>query len=121
MRIDRDAHVDETEATWEYLRKDEQRFRPILLENTTQLQLAGVQGYSSGDSRPHRVWLLADGTVRLRRYRIDEEQGTTEGARELTDIPQRLKHMDQMGIDVQVLYRPSFFASPVSEVSELEV
>ena len=121
MRVDCDAHVDETEATWDYLRADEKRFRPILLENSTALQLAGVQGFTSGDKRPHRVWLLSDGTVRLRRHRIDEEQGTTEGARTLTDIDQRLRHMDERGVDVQVLYRPSFFASPVSEVPELEV
>ncbi len=121
MRIDCDAHVDETEATWEYLEEGESRFRPVLLDSASQAKFAYVQGLTSGDNRPHRIWLLADGTVRLRRFREDKKQGTTEGTRTLTDIDERLRHMDEMGIDVQVLYRPSFFASPVSAVPELEV
>lgn len=121
MRVDCDAHVDESEATWDYLAADESRFRPVLLDPVSQAQLAGVQGFSPGDERPHRLWLLSDGTVRLRRFREDKKQGTTEGARTLTNIGERLQHMDEMGIDVQVLYRPSFFASPVSAVPELEV
>ena len=27
--IDADTHIDETEATWKYLREDEQEFKPI--------------------------------------------------------------------------------------------
>ena len=121
MRIDCDAHVDETEATWDYLQEDERRFRPVLLDSAAREKFAYVQGLTSGDHRPHRIWLLADGTVRLRRHREDKMQGTTEGTRTLTDIDQRLRHMDEKGIDIQVLYRPSFFASPVSAVPELEV
>src|SRR6266545_5461185 len=121
MRIDCDAHVDETEATWDFLKEEESRFRPVLLDPASQTSLAGVQGFNPGDDRPHRLWLLADGTVRLRRHRIDAKQGTTEGSRTLADVDQRLRHMDEMGVDVQVLYRPSFFASPVSAVPELEV
>src|SRR5439155_9122748 len=81
MRIDCDAHVDETEATWDYLQEDERRFRPVLLDSAAREKFAYVQGLTSGDHRPHRIWLLADGTVRLRRHREDKMQGTTEGTR----------------------------------------
>src|SRR6266540_3912838 len=89
MRVDCDAHVDESEATWDYLEPDESRFRPVLLDPVSRAQLAGVQGFSPGDERPHRLWLLADGTVRLRRHREDAKQGTTEGSRTLADVDQR--------------------------------
>ena len=46
--IDADTHVDETEATWEYLREFEQEFKPI------------TQHPSRVDPKknPSRYWLI---------------------------------------------------------------
>jgi len=32
FRVDVDAHVDETDATWEYLSEADRRFKPVTLD-----------------------------------------------------------------------------------------
>ncbi len=103
--IDADAHVIETERTWEFIERPEQR--PVLL---------GPAG------RPNREYWLVDG--RLRRPamllrgpqasarviagRRERNVETPEEAREMANIELRLTHMDQLGIDVQVLHNTLF-------------
>lgn len=64
-----------------------------------------------GDTRAHRLWLL-DGRTSLRRWRSDERTGTTLETRELVDVKARLRHMDERGIDVQVIYPTYLLGSP---------
>ena len=111
MRVDADAHVDETEATWEYLGEAEERFRPITLD-------PGVATVPN-DRRPHRLWLI-DGQPRLRRWRDDERTGTVKATRELLDVDARLRHMDELRIDVQVLY-PTVFLQGMTARAEVEL
>src|SRR5438132_1408892 len=95
--VDADAHVDETDATWEYMTAAESRYKPITVDPPEGKTL------TPGDKRPHRYW-FADGKLRLRRWRSDERTGTTQATRELLDVPARVRHMDEMGVDVQVIY-----------------
>ena len=111
MRVDADAHVDETEATWEYLDGADEQFRPITLDPGT----ATVPN----DRRPHRLWLI-DGYPRLRRWRDDERTGTVKATRELLDVDARLRHMDELRIDVQVLY-PTVFLQGMTGRTEVEL
>ena len=62
FRVDVDAHIDESEATWDYLDDGERRFKPVTLDPGAAT--------APGDNRPHRLWLI-DGTIRLRRWRDD--------------------------------------------------
>jgi predicted TIM-barrel fold metal-dependent hydrolase len=103
MRIDADAHVDETEATWEFM-ADEDRFKPISID-------PGVPTVP-GDKRAHRRWVV-NGHFGVRRWRDDQRTGTTQTTRELIDIDARLRHMDELRIDVQVLY-PTFMLYGIS-------
>jgi predicted TIM-barrel fold metal-dependent hydrolase len=109
--IDADAHVDENEETWEYMDASDSHYKPVLLQPPGW-------GYLVKDSRPHPLWLIA-GNVRLKRYRDDELTGTTEPMRELIDVDARIKHMDELGIDVQVLY-PTMFLHAVTTQPEVE-
>ena len=52
--------------------------------------------------------------------RDDVRTGTTEATRELKDVPARLRQMDELGVDVQVLY-PTTMLSAVSEKPEVEL
>ena len=105
--IDADTHIDETEATWEYLRDFEQEFKPI------------TQHPSRVDpsKTPARYWLV-DGHRQMRFVRDDGNTRTTVATRELLDVPARLRDMDAMGTEVQVLY-PTLFLMEATERPEV--
>ncbi len=111
MRIDADAHVDETEATWSYLAEGEEQFRPITVDPGMSI--------TPGDARPHRQWII-DGRLQLRRWRDDTRTGTVKATRELMDVQARLRHMDELNIDVQVLY-PTLFLTGLTARPEVEL
>lgn len=116
--IDADAHVVENEHTWDYLEGGEKRFRPTLVPNP---------------KNPERFFWLLDGenigpkfpspnekesAEHVKRY--GREVGTPVPARELSDVSQRLQHMDALGIDVQVLYN-SLWLRPLTSRPEAEI
>ncbi|HEX6510858.1 MAG TPA: amidohydrolase family protein [Chloroflexota bacterium] len=103
--IDADTHVIETERTWDYLEGADRAFRPAPVEVADE---AGVV---------QRYWLI-DGRLRNRQTNIGKY--TSQGAREMTDIDARLRHMDELGVDVQVLY-PSISTQPITTKPEVEL
>ena len=111
--IDSDTHVDETDETWEYLADSDQQYRPVTVTQE-------VPGGSDGTPRGYNRYWVIDGKLRLRRIRDDQRTGTVQAQRELTDVPARLGHMDQLGVDVQVMY-PTLFLTQVSGRPEVEM
>jgi len=104
--IDSDAHVLETERTWEYMLDSERAYRPRIVPTPNDPS-------SGGES-----WLI-DGTY-LGKARNVGYDDTTREAREMADIQARLKHMDELNIDVQVLY-PTFCLRPFTRRPEVEL
>jgi hypothetical protein len=104
LRIDADAHVLETEKTWEYMEGAERKFRP---------QVVGPNDGSSTDE----YWLV-DGTLRLKSRNVGKN--TPMVSRELRDVNARLKHMDELGVDVQVIF-PTIFIIPLTPRPEIEL
>ena len=105
--IDADTHVDETEATWAYLKSGEEQFRPETAYPKDQ-----------DPSRPPMRYWVIDGKRHLRFIRNDEQTQTTVQTRELIDVDARLRDMDRMGVDVQVMY-PTLSLVEVTERPEL--
>jgi uncharacterized protein len=105
--IDADTHVDETEDTWEYMQDSDLQFKPI----TTYPK--------NPDPKlpPTRYWMI-DGRRQLRFIRADQESGTVVESRELLDVQVRLKHMDELGTDAQVIY-PTLFLMEATERAEV--
>lgn len=107
--IDSDAHVVETERTWEYINNDDIRFKPVLA--------------ASREEPKNYRWLVDD---KLRRRAmlsdidhlrpVDRNTHTPENAREMSDIQSRLDHMDQLGIDIQVLHNTLFIEQVVDRI-----
>jgi uncharacterized protein len=101
--IDADTHVDETEETWEYLKDSERWFTPR----------------TSVTDQTTRQWQYFDGSG-PRRTRDDRRTGTTLAARELLDVKVRLKDMDQLGVETQVIY-PTALLDGVTLRPDVEV
>src|SRR5262245_51603194 len=51
---------------------------------------------------------------------IGREMTTDMATRDLADVTGRIKHMDELGIDIQVLY-PSIFLDPCTERADTDV
>ena len=99
--IDADAHVHETEKTWDYMEGSDQRFKPLVVS-------------SNNDQRS--FWMI-DGKIFGKGGNVNKE--IPAAVREMRDIESRLKHMDELDIDVQVLY-PSLFLKPLTSKPEVE-
>jgi predicted TIM-barrel fold metal-dependent hydrolase len=128
--IDADAHVVETERTWDFIPKSDQHLRPIIV---TQPDASG---------KPVRYWLV-DGKIRNTARqpigqredwdpsRVPEEMhayskaagrdtDTPDASRHMEDVGARLRHMDELGIDIQFLY-PTIFLRRLAERPEVQV
>ncbi len=100
--IDADAHVVESERTWDHLDAEDEQFRPQL--------------FSSPDNDKSRYWVIDGKIAGLRlptpserelqamSQRAGRDLVTAADARHLDDIALRLGHMDQLGVDIQVLH-----------------
>ena len=118
--IDSDAHVVESDHTWDYMDASDQKFRPEIVEPKHQ------------EGRKNAYWLV-DGKLRgLARavmtatefQQMSERAGramvTSEESRSMENVGVRLKHMDELGIDIQVVY-PTAFIELMAERPEVEV
>jgi predicted TIM-barrel fold metal-dependent hydrolase len=116
--IDSDAHVVETEHTWDFMEASDQKYRPLI-----------VRPRGEGGAE---YWFV-DGKIRglvrivMTAKEMDEVAGRTgrvmmtpRETREMENVPARLRHMDQLGIDVQVLY-PTMFIEQITEKPDWEI
>jgi predicted TIM-barrel fold metal-dependent hydrolase len=103
--IDADTHVIETERTWEFMEPSEAEFKPIPAAAQTD----------SGETK--QFWLI-DNRLQPRRDNIGHD--TTEAAREMRDVEVRLRHMDELGVDIHVLY-PTIFLRPITRRPDWEL
>jgi predicted TIM-barrel fold metal-dependent hydrolase len=111
MIIDADTHVDESESTWQGIPEDLAQYAPVTVASQDGPPTDGL-------SRARNRWWLVEGRVQARAVRDDINHPPRE-RRELEDVPGRLRHMDEMGVDVQVVF-PTFFIRYGSENPEAE-
>ena len=118
MIVDADAHVVETEHTWDFLDPSEKKFRPQLFSSTenANMQYWFVEGKAVGFRPPT---LTEQELIALSRE-TGRELKTAPEARELKDVELRLKHMDKLGIDVQILFNTMWIAR-VADKAEAEI
>jgi hypothetical protein len=97
LTIDADAHVIECEKTWDYLEGSDKRYRPVPI------------AVDMPTGKKQNFWIIGG---RLIGGRDNIGQDTSKESREMANIDSRLKHMDEIGTGVQVLY-PTLFLRPV--------
>ena len=108
--IDADAHVIETVQTWSYLEEDERRFTPQLMTQTFGADLLSNEGIAVRD-----FWVIEG------RAHGKDRNGYQHAAGISRDAKRRgaARHMDELGIETQVLY-PTLFLRPVVQEAERE-
>jgi predicted TIM-barrel fold metal-dependent hydrolase len=109
--IDAVAHVIETTQTFEYIDDAYKKYRPMVVQ-----QLAGATVASNEGGVQKRFWVI-DGRVQPMEGNIGSN--TSEESREMRDVSARLKHMDELEIDVQVLF-PTVFLRAWTQNEQVE-
>lgn len=96
--VDADTHVFEVEATWSYLAQSERHYRPVTL--TAEPGTPGPGG------KVPRFWQM--GSTLHFRPPVDVDGFAATGTIDLRDPAARLADMDELGVDVQIIYSTMF-------------
>ena len=115
--IDADAHVVESDRTWEYIEPSEQEFRPRIVDTGGGLlrQQWFIDGKIRGFPRP--VGAISRAEVLLG---LGRDVRTPEEASGMENVGVRLDHMTELGIDIQVVH-PTIFIEQVADRPNVEV
>lgn len=101
--IDADAHVIENESAWDYMLESERPYRPRIVR-------------ANGSEPAVDFWHI-DGRLMPR---TNVEKKLPEAARDMSDLSVRIKHMDELDIDIQVVY-PTIFIFPTARRPEVDL
>ena len=116
--IDSDAHVVESEHTWDFMAPSDQKYRPVIVKPRG----AGSAEYWFIDGKIRglvRAVMTAKDMDEVAQ-RTGRVMNTPRETREMENVAARLSHMDELGIDVQVLY-PTMFIEQISDKPAWEV
>jgi uncharacterized protein len=116
--IDCDAHVVESEQTWEFMEPGDRKYRPRLVSPDGA---DGTQYWLVGD----KIRGLARNVMTSEKFAALTRVGgrymeSPQEAREMENVGVRLRHMDELSIDVQVLY-PTIFIFQVTDNPRAEI
>lgn len=108
-RIDADAHVIETPRTWSYIPPDEAEFRPQIFVRDEN------DGAPLRSNQRNEYWKIGE------HFHTKTNVGSDVPieARDLISVEQRLRHMDEIGVDVQVMF-PTLFLRPTTTEHDRE-
>src|SRR5688572_2299350 len=109
-KIDADAHVVETPRTWSFMRPEEQKFRPqIFVRDLTD-------GAPVQSNQKNEFWKIGDHF----QTKTNVGDNVPADARDMENIKRRLDHMNEIGVDIQVLY-PTLFLRPCTTEHDVEL
>ena len=109
--IDADAHVLEQPATWEYMEEHEKAHTPMIV-----VPISGADEHGPQGNVLKEYWVV-DGRIHHKQSNMD--LNTTAESREFHGVKARLDHMDELKIDIQVLY-PTLFLRPYTTNVDIE-
>jgi predicted TIM-barrel fold metal-dependent hydrolase len=116
--IDADAHVVESEHTWDFMERSDQKYRPLIVR--PRGEDGGEYWFVDGKIRGLvRIVMTAQQLAEVSE-RTGRAMHTPRETREMENVPARLSHMDELGIDTQVLY-PTIFIEQVTDKPAWEI
>jgi predicted TIM-barrel fold metal-dependent hydrolase len=119
--IDADCHVIEPDQAWEYFDEGEARYQPLTLSAKNGRKFLAIDGRIRGgttdqDDRGRNV-----PGKREAREDMAGFARTTEAMRTMQDIEGRLRHMDELGVDIQVLYPTTMALGELTRKPDVDV
>jgi predicted TIM-barrel fold metal-dependent hydrolase len=109
--IDADAHVVESAHTWDYMDSSEKQYRPIPLETREEAGVKLQFWLIDGKVRGFRFPAFSAEELEKRSQQVGRKFADAQESRELGNVDLRLEHMDETGVDVQVLHNTMFIES----------
>jgi predicted TIM-barrel fold metal-dependent hydrolase len=116
--IDSDAHVVESEHTWDFMDSADQKYRPLIVR--PRGESGGEYWYIDGKIRGLVRIVMTAKEMGEVAERTGRDMRTSRETREMENVPARLRHMDELGIDIQVLY-PTMFIEQIADKAEWEI
>jgi len=110
--VDCDTHVIESLKAWSYLASANEHFRPMQKKTDgTQSQWRGLKHF----------WEMPSGQLIICGLNVESAPGQPPPAvRLMDDVPGRMKWMDNLGVDTQVII-PSFFLAALFDDAKAQV
>lgn len=121
--IDADTHIAESEAMWSHIDKEMFPRRPLLLRipEDTRYQERNAFWLIDGEIFPKPAGKASFSLITPSAQKKESGRGDIHLAvRELTDPRARIKDMDKIGVEAQVIY-PTLFLVYLTEDAPLEV
>ena len=121
--LDADTHIAESEAMWGYIDKDMYPRRPVLarIPDDTWYKERNAFWLLDGEIFPKPAGKASFSLITPSAQKKESGRGDIHlGVRELTDPLARLKDMDRIGVDVQVIY-PTLFLVYLTDDAKLEI
>ncbi|MFQ5541726.1 MAG: hypothetical protein ACE5E2_02770, partial [Candidatus Binatia bacterium] len=101
--IDADAHVVETARTWDHMDPSDRQYRPVSLETREDAGVKLQFWLIDGKVRGFRFPAFSAAELEKRSRQVGRKFADAQESREMGNVDLRLQHMDQTGVDIQVL------------------
>jgi predicted TIM-barrel fold metal-dependent hydrolase len=108
LTIDADAHVVESDHTWDYMDGSEKQYRPISLETREEAGVKLQFWLIDGKVRGLRFPAFSAEELERRARQVGRKFADSQESREMGNVDLRLDYMDRTGVDVQVLHNTIF-------------
>jgi predicted TIM-barrel fold metal-dependent hydrolase len=121
--LDADTHIAESEAMWSFIDKEMYPRRPVLarIPDDTWYRERNAFWLIDGEIFPKPAGKASFSLITPSAQKKESGRGDIHLAvRELTDPMARLKDMDKIGVDVQVIY-PTLFLVYLTDDAQLDV
>jgi predicted TIM-barrel fold metal-dependent hydrolase len=106
--IDADAHVVESDHTWDYLDPADRQFRPKPLESREDAGVKLQFWLIDGKVRGFRFPAFSKEELERRAEQVGRKFADQRDSTEMGNVGLRLEHMDRSGVDIQVLHNTMF-------------
>ncbi len=109
--IDADAHVVESARTWDFMDPSDRQYRPVPLETREEAGVKLQFWLIDGRVKGFRFPAFSAAALEQRSRQVGRRFADDLESRELGNVDLRLEHMDQSGVNVQVLHNTIFIES----------